>query len=178
MSRLRLLIGLALASMLDMSAGIIIAHALCKLFSVSPSMLIYGSAALIALAPDISILGQLISGKKSLNSHHRELTHYPLLIIPVFAMIAWFSLFWAALVGLCLLAHFLDDTADPGGVKWLAPFTQRSFQILTVERGPLKLKDWLERYYLRPTVKSLGSIVLSTIAAWLLISHLWPVASS
>jgi len=163
---------MVLALSLDASVGIVIAYLLSHAWDIKPSLLAYGVGMIAAILPDVSIVAlSVLSGKE--NIHHRDLTHYPLLIIPLFVVIAWFSLFWATLITLCLLAHFIDDTTDPGGIKWLAPFSKRRFQVLAREPLPLSREQWLEKYYLRPTIKSVAAITLSVIAAALVIWQLW-----
>ena len=91
-------------------------------------------------------------------------------IVPIFLAVGLFSVFWACLVSLCLLAHFIDDSADPGGIAWLAPFVRAKFCLPgTPAGGPMKRQDWLRGYYLRPTVKSIGAVILSLLATYLTV---------
>ncbi|HLD25772.1 MAG TPA: metal-dependent hydrolase [Candidatus Andersenbacteria bacterium] len=173
MNRYVLFYGMALAASLDASSGIIIAHLLCLVFAKAPTLLIYAVGAGAALLPDVSIPMWLCLPKHIAPTHHRDVTHYPLLVISIFTTVVWFSVFWASVISACLLAHFIDDTADPGGLAWLAPFSGKKYRILNAETEPLKLEDWLRQYYLRPTVKSVLAVILSAIAVIIVGSQLY-----
>lgn len=176
MSQCWLLLGAVLAASLDASSGVIIAHFVCLIFKKMPTLSVYLVGSMAALLPDISIAVFGLCGKYLTGTyHHREFTHYPLLIAPIFLVISLFSPFWGCLASLCLLAHFIDDSFDPGGLAWLAPFVRKKWPMLgTVPAEPMKRADWLRQYYLRPTVKSVSAMILSSIALYLVISQLLP----
>lgn len=161
---LRKLVGLFMVASLDSSLGVIIAFLLSVVFHLQPDLLVYSAGALIALGLDISIpiyafLPQKVKEQWKLASH-RQLTHHPALVLPlVFIALYPFSHFWAWLATLCLTAHLIDDTFDPGGIAWFSPFSSKRFQILAPEREPLGMFEWIEQTYLRPSFKSVATII-------------------
>ena len=86
-------------------------------------------AMIVSVSPDsdIPLSKLLVSDDPRHISNHRDVLHKPLAIIPIFAVLYYFSAFWAYLIGLCLLAHFIHDSTGSGyGVKWLLPFSKNS----------------------------------------------------
>lgn len=111
---------------LDIGVGILLALGIAELFSVplTPLFVLCGIAA--ALLPDIDIVTAAFGKWR-----HRELTHYPLLYVPL-AVLA-FALLpfpYALLLSLGVLAHFMHDTIGIGwGIAWLWPFSGRKLLI-------------------------------------------------
>ena len=167
MTRSQKIIGMGLAALVDAAAGSIIAQLCCLAFNRPITLLAIGGGILFALLPDVSHLLLKILAIKGM--HHRTLTHYPLLVLPFFLVVAPFSLFWAVLLSSALVAHFADDTTDPGGLKWFAPLWNKRFRIYAKEPEPVSLEVWLQTYYLQPTLKSVGSIVLALVAVSLFV---------
>jgi len=156
----------------DFSSGALIAHILTRMtgYQGLPILAIDAMGAVIAVLPDIDIPIQttIISKKPEDISKHRDLLHKPLAIIPVcISLYFFFSAFWAYLVSLCLLAHFIHDSTGSGyGVKWFQPFSQDTFKFCAkriickwtpeeAAKNPftVALDDWLETYYLKPTAE-------------------------
>ncbi len=112
---------------LDIGMGILLALGVSEALGIPPTLLmvVFGIAA--ALLPDIDIVTAAFGRWR-----HREVTHYPLLYIPVFALGFFFLSFpLALLLMLGVLAHLIHDTIGTGwGIAWLWPFTPRRFLIL------------------------------------------------
>jgi hypothetical protein len=119
----------------DIGIGIILAWLTSELFGVDFSfgLILFGVAA--SLLPDLDTLFHLKSGKE-VGSHkghdHRDLWHYPLIYIPLGAiLISFFSSHYAFLFAVASLVHFLHDSVGIGwGVQWLYPFSTRHFSFL------------------------------------------------
>jgi hypothetical protein len=138
------------------------------------------AAMIVSVSPDLDIpLSKLfISSKPEHISNHRDMLHIPLAIIPIFAVLYYFSAFWAYLVGLCLLAHFIHDSLGSGyGVKWLQPLSQNSYKFCPehiicwwtpeyVKKHPITmtLDEALEKYYLKWTSESIPGVILAIVA--------------
>jgi membrane-bound metal-dependent hydrolase YbcI (DUF457 family) len=186
---------LALAVSADIGSGIFFTHFLSKVLSYPVSWWGYVLGIFFALVPDFDVAIQKVRGSK-VDSKHREITHYPMLVITMAFLVVGLlglSSFWAALAALCLFAHFLHDSigeANRWGVKWLAPFFPNSYQLFmrkspdeprrvicvwTPEElkrvKPLFLETWLRDYYLRVTGDSVASVVW--LAASILIAYFW-----
>lgn len=192
MSRIRLLVGLFVAVSADVGSGILAVHLLGKVFGQPIALWMYGVSIFVALLPDIDVIFQKIGGE-NIDSRHRQMTHYPVAITLIFANIVVFSWFWATLTALCLLAHFVHDSwgeANRWGVKWLAPFSDKSYQLFMRKRfgerrqiicvwtpeelantAPLPLEEWLTDYYLRLTGESVGGLLW--LVGSIIISLLW-----
>ena len=196
MSKPAFLVGLAMVASADMGSGIILTYLLGKAFSLQVNWWVYGLGIFFALAPDVDVpLQKLLGGK--IDSKHREITHYPIVVISLGILSAGLPgflndspLFWPALAASCLFAHFLHDSigeANRWGVKWLAPFSDNQYQLFMrkVPTEPMRLfcvwtpaelakvklhslEDWLRDYYLKPTGESVASIVWLAIALMIL----------
>lgn len=125
---------------LDIGIGIFLAVFLPKIFGLGLSYWLVFAGALFALAPDLDVFVELakrgrIGGR--VQGHHRELTHFPLTYFPfIFAVYYLGGSFYAWLFGLAVLAHFLHDSVGMGwGIKWLWPFSQRSYKFFSEKDG-------------------------------------------
>lgn len=179
MKKTRLLFGLFLAVLADVASGILMAHIIRKVSGRYPHMalntiLFYLAGILFTLLPDIL---DLMKERGLTDIKHKEnITHFALIIIPIFILLAILSPFWATFISLCLLCHFIHDSFQShGSIKWLAPFSQKNIHFIEKVNGKIKLiciwdnhelmsrnmdpHEWLEKYYLRPTVESIISIL-------------------
>ncbi len=93
-----------------------------------------------ALLPDIDFFIELIKhgsvGGKIIREH-RELTHFPIIYIPIAILIfVIYGTMWATLFGLALVAHFLHDSVGIGwGIKWFWPFSRGSYKLFSEKDG-------------------------------------------
>lgn len=183
------LVGLGLSGLRDVGMNLLVVHILGKIFGPVP-VWIYGVGVLFAPLPDFDALFQKFRGQE-IDSKHRDIAHQPiLLVIPAFIIISLFSKFWALLVSLCFLAHYFNDSITVGwGIKWLAPFSSNQYQFFTrnaqwrivlvrvwtpnelARIQPMPMKEWLQTYYLKPTLESVSGAL--TLLAAVLIIFLW-----
>ncbi|MDP3799913.1 MAG: metal-dependent hydrolase [bacterium] len=159
----------------DIGIGILISILASHIYEVDLTLKLAIMSVLANLIPDLDVFVELakrgrVGGR--VQGHHRELTHFPLTFIPlVFVVNYFFGNFWAFVIGLNLLAHFLHDSIGMGwGIKWLWPFSNRAYKFFTNDHGalignkivvswePKELKEviakygddhWLRNFYLK-----------------------------
>ena len=63
---------------------------------------------------------------------HRDIAHYPIIVVPCFILTASvFGFFWATVVAANLVTHFVIDSVGVGwGIKWLWPFSKKNYKFL------------------------------------------------
>ncbi len=109
---------------LDIGMGILLALGVSEVLGtpLSPLFIVFGIAS--ALVPDIDIVTAAFGRWR-----HREVTHYPIVYLPLFVLAFLFlPLAFALVFTLGVLAHFVHDTIGTGwGISWLWPFTPRRF---------------------------------------------------
>lgn len=107
---------------LDIGIGILLALGVSELYGVPLTLLLVLFGIGAALLPDIDIVTAAFGRWR-----HREITHYPLLYLPLFILaFVFLPLPFATLFTLGVLAHFVHDTIGTGwGIAWLWPFTPR-----------------------------------------------------
>lgn len=187
---------------LDLAVGILLSLGLSALFGVEPTGFIVAVGIAAAFLPDVDvILLALVPPIKKIIGEHRSVLHYPLLYVPIVAMI-WmaFGTFFALLIGLGVLWHFIHDTIFLGwGLAWLAPFSMRKWKLFPVygaqihwreglvtwlpDKEPALRKAWLPAdwddrtwihvFYLRPHFVGLHEYVILAFALWLLWCVWW-----
>jgi hypothetical protein len=158
---------------LDIGVGILLALFTAHVFAITATWHVIAFGIIAALLPDIDII-TLAWG----TWRHRELTHYPLVYVPLTVLVYLaFGSAYAFLFFGCVFAHLVHDTLGIGwGISWFWPFTKRRFLFLP-EKGRRArygwfmtwlpeeqvhiIEDssphhWVITYYLRPSV--LGAI--------------------
>ncbi len=141
MSPLKKIVGLGLALMLDIGSGIIITRLLFVTLTLDVHWYDYSLGAFFSMLPDLDVLApivkELLGGSKGDSSHKALPTHYPLVMMPVagLALLCMAPSHYALLTVICLFMHFVHDSwqsQEKGpGVRWLAPFGRRYYQILS-----------------------------------------------
>lgn len=184
---------------LDLAMGIFLSLGLSRLFGVELTGLIVTVGIAAALLPDVDvILLVLFPPIKKIIGEHRSALHYPLLYVPLVAVV-WimFGTFWAILIGLGVLWHFIHDTMFLGwGLAWLAPFSKRKWKLFPVHGTSIHWREglvswlpseepalrkawqsadwdewtWIKVFYLRPHFVGLHEYILLIIALALLWS--------
>src|SRR3989344_3650418 len=159
---------------LDIGFGIIGALLVSHWFAVALSHTVLGLGILFALLPDSDYLAYLAQrGNPKFAHRHRDLLHKPLPFLVLGTFIAYFvgGAFTATLFAVAVSLHFLHDSVGIGwGVRWLWPFSPRSYKFfsepdgrvwsrrLLVSWSPDELNaaaerfgegDWFRKYYLR-----------------------------
>lgn len=124
-----------------------------------------GCGILFALLPDIDFLLMLLKRRKidRFAHEHRDILHYPLLLVPgLFLILLPFGWDFALFGSLLSLAHFVHDSVGIGwGVKWFFPFSRRLNKLRDngrwfVSRTPEEVRhiadahgndDWVKQYF-------------------------------
>lgn len=119
---------------LDIGIGIFSAIIVSKLFGIELSPLLLGAGMVLANLPDIDGVYTFMRNGNDFKavSRHRELIHYPLIYLPVGALLALpFGAEWSVLFLLASTGHFLHDSIGIGwGIPWLWPFTNNNYSFL------------------------------------------------
>jgi hypothetical protein len=187
--KLRILVGIGLSCLMDISFGLFFTLLMSKVMDHHVSIWTYGLGVLLALSPDFDVLFQKFQ-KREIDSEHRDIgLHYPVIMLPVFILFSLFSLFWSFLIGLCLLSHFIHDSIGEGpGLKWLWPFSHRYYKFFAEVNGKricirslaldeakqlsLTLGKWIETYYLSATPQVIIGIIAFILAVILILPNL------
>ena len=125
---------------LDIALGILSALFVSDVFNVvlTTKLLLWGIS--FALLPDIDVVwGVLIKGnwwEKGIWGH-RELTHYPVLYLPITLLVYIMAgSMWAILFLVGVFLHNIHDTFGIGwGIKWLWPFSHKSYSLFDRKNG-------------------------------------------
>ena len=167
--------GSAMAAFLDWSVGMFVVYIGSLLFDFDPSIPRYVVGGLLALAPDFDVLYALAKKGMPSDMHHEILTHRPLVILPVATLVGFGvgGAFWATIVFLCLLCHYLHDTEGlgGGGIAWFWPFSRKYFSPITgaVEPEHSLQAEWSGRadewfsLWFRPSALSVREIGLGSL---------------
>lgn len=113
----------------DLSCGVIEYAVISSLFGKSFDYKILGLSIFFAFLPDADFV-PFIFLRKKLNLMSHQMTHYPLILLPLGFAVAWFiaGKYIAALYLAGVAVHFINDTTDNlGGIKWLWPFNGHYF---------------------------------------------------
>ena len=98
---------------LDIGLGIFAAMAVSVLWDAPLMPLFAVVGACFALLPDADFIVLALRRRNAL--HHREGLHYPLLFVPIGALVCgWFGVAWAMLFVLASLGHFIHDSIGIG----------------------------------------------------------------
>lgn len=179
MEALRILLGVFVIVLSDISSGTLIAHFLMKAMNHPPAFPTYIVAIIIVLLPDIIELHL-----KSEERKYRSSSHRPIIIVLPLLLILIFP-FWALLTVLCLISHFVHDSLwfNNRGIQWLWPIRQGIYRFFAREAGGkmkvvtqqrkvlfshLSVIEDLKAYPYRPEAK--GEIIYSTICFLLVIA--------
>ena len=182
----------------DIGIGILISVLASHIYGVSLSPQLVAISVLANLIPDLDVFVELakrgrVGGR--VQGHHRELSHFPLTFIPVVGAVYYFlGQFWAFIIGFNLLAHFLHDSIGMGwGIKWLWPFSKRSYKLFSNKQGsligsefivswePRELKEviakygddhWFRNFYLKLHPVFIIELIVFALGVFILILSL------
>lgn len=125
---------------LDIGIGILLSIWTSWFFHVDLMFTLILTGIIFALLPDIDFFIELIKhgnvGGKVIREH-RELTHFPIIYIPVAILVyVVFGAMWATLFSLAIFAHFLHDSVGIGwGIKWFWPFSKKAYKFFSEKDG-------------------------------------------
>jgi len=132
---------------LDVGVGLILGVFLNMLSGFNyPLCLLIGVVA--CLLPDLDFIWQVLSGKYSSTSVHRDGLHYPLLFTPAVGILGLLiNPYIGAVFAAGAFIHFVHDSIGLGwGVKWLFPFKNVSYAFLCRAGLPTE-KDMLRKLF-------------------------------
>jgi hypothetical protein len=182
----------------DIGIGIILSIILTNLFGVELNAYYVIGGILFALLPDIDMVIFVVPGLKKVFKGHRELTHVPLVYLPIVVIVLFIAgSLWAGLFMCGIVLHLLHDTLWLGrGIKWLWPFSDRSFKSFPdkgehITRVPWiswkteqeefdwrwseghgTRKHWIPLFYFRPTVVSISEAAIFILSLIILYSYI------
>ena len=189
MKKIRILIGIGLATLTDIAAGIIIFHFMGKAFNYELPIYFYLVGIFFSLLPDSDLFLKKVG---PVRDHHQFPTHYPLVFIPVICLLVFgialvkevaYPGFWTSVAALCLFFHYVDDTwgrTSGIGLGWLMPWDGKYYsfcprRVLTEEEVKraelLDPEQWVEYHYLRLTPELLLGIAMFLVS--LALVFLW-----
>lgn len=118
---------------LDIFLGIFIAKLTAIYFSVPLTVAMITGGIVFALLPDIDFVKLFFRKEKregNKDYEHRDFLHYPVPYLIIGTLVVWFfgDMLWASIFFFATLLHFIHDSIGIGwGVKWLYPFSNKSF---------------------------------------------------
>lgn len=165
----RKILGVFLVVLLDISMGVFISIAVDN--DAGPGKIFFGIFGSLWL--DLDSLSVLKKGAGKWTHEHRDLFHLPVIVLPVVFIVSHVLLgnYYTIVVSLTTFLHLVHDSIGIGwGVKWLYPFSSKSYKVLGRKFGKLKFvaswtmeeleedaemngdEDWLKNLYLSPSV--------------------------
>ena len=151
----------------DIGIGILLSIFISAVFDVDLSSQLILLGIIFSLLPDIDMLGYLSPKLRRVFGKHREITHFPIIYIPL-VILVWvlFGQMWAIFMLVGVFIHFLHDTIWMGpGIKWFWPKSEKLFKYFAQDRG-IGNENWIKYFYLRPNVVSVseyGVFILSLV---------------
>jgi len=195
MSPIKKMIGLGLASTLDVGTGVIITYTVWTVLGLEVGWPQYMFGIIFSMAPDLDLLvpfcKEFAGVKDSDSSHKANVTHYPLVTVPVcFLLVSVFSVKYAVLVVVCLVMHYIHDSwqsqENGPGIRWFYPFLGGYYQILSKNKKEEKIKifckvppervketfqknleQWLENKFFQFTWENFIGVLVFVIAVWI-----------
>lgn len=165
-----------MSGFLDFNVGALITFMLAETenIPIKPIHLFIGG--ICALLPDIDVIILTIQSmvrNRSMTGDHREtIFHRPLIMIPILVVFGYVfgGTFWAIIVVLCLLWHYIHDShwMSVGDIHWFWPITKR--KALPYMDHPA----WREKYWLQPSLTSLVEIGVASFIFRFLVSQYAP----
>ena len=161
---------------LDIGVGLLATIFLGHIFAISLNWTLIYLSITFVLLPDIDIvyysIRKLIGREHVYN--HRALTHYPIIYIPVVALVYYFlGFFYSVLFAVSVYFHLIHDSFWLGwGIVWMWPFSTKRFKFFPDEGGKITSRvlmtwnekddpemftkfhnpHWIKDFYLRPNL--------------------------
>lgn len=153
---------------IDTSIGILIYLCASFFFLEKQSISVLLIALFFARFPDFGFPLYLLLRKRFDLQTHRTLTHYPVVAIPLAALLGYFLgyfffpgetrlLTMIAFMGCCV--HFIHDSWDEFGIPWFWPFKASRYRI----RGK-RIEEVTRQIYFPSSEKSNGAIIASAMS--------------
>ena len=121
--------------LLDIGIGILSSIIVGKFYALTITTFLVELGIAFALLPDIDFIYSVAKhGRRKPRNiraiiKHRDLVHYPLIYLPLGALIAlMFGPQWSLLFVFASLGHFIHDSIGIGwGIPWLWPLTEKNY---------------------------------------------------
>lgn len=132
----------------DIGIGLLLSTAMAIYAGLEPSLWLLATGICGSILPDWDMIPHLIKkgGKLDQWAHkHRDISHYPLLIIPLATVaVGYLAGFWyGVIIATTTTAHYLADSEEIGwGVRWLYPFSRRYFAYRSVDEESKRFHAW------------------------------------
>lgn len=172
MSKKRLILGLFSATSVDVANGLLVGACLCYA-RLDFQMIVYVICVVLALLPDLDILLYMAKSDALDGGHRKSPLHTPSSCIPLVCLSILLLnggkfdtnlLQWIVASVCCLTLHFMHDSIDAGGIRWLDPLTKNSYQLVLDDDGNLSIRVWSE--------EELDKTGTPKLAEWLETNHL------
>lgn len=127
-----MLVGYGIVAFVDIALGLIIAHALGWGWRQEPTVITYGLGVFFALLPDADVALKWLADATRLKRlvSHRQILHYPLVLVPIGLVVYQYHPFTAWLLVLSVGAHFVHDSiGNIWGIQWFWPFSSSHVEI-------------------------------------------------
>ncbi len=136
--------------LLDIGFGLLVTAAVGLLGHYEPSLQLVLVGVAASVLPDWDmILYLMLKGKLDKWAHkHCDISHYPLLVIPIASMATgyWLGFEYGVVVSLATFIHYLNDSLAVGwGIRWLFPIDWRYFAYRSIGDKPPRLHAWHRR---------------------------------
>jgi hypothetical protein len=159
-------------------------------FALNPGFIV--GCVIFVLLPDWDFwFYKVFKSKFSAKIHdHRDVAHYPVAYL-ILSLVVYFLFghIWATSFFILTMLHFVHDSLGIGwGVKWLWPFSEKTYKFFSQENNEFGLKffarssqeleqaiqkhhdpDWFKTYYCRLTVISVLEAVIFIVGLGLLV---------
>src|SRR3989344_6883374 len=114
----------------DIGIGLLVAIVVCKIGGVDPSAQYLCTGIFGSLLPDIDMLiYRLQGGKMDKWAHkHRDISHYPLITVPILAGVAYYfyGIWHCVILAIAMSCHYRHDIPEPGwGIRLFYPFSKK-----------------------------------------------------
>lgn len=132
----------------DLGFGLLIVVSISLTAQLEPSLSLVLTGIAGSLLPDWDMLPHLIKKRGKLDQwahKHRDISHYPLLTVPLCGVaVGWMIGVWYGVVlAVTMTAHYLTDSFEVGwGVRWLFPFCNRYFCYRTAGQEKRRFRTW------------------------------------
>lgn len=110
----------------DIARGLLITMFFSIIGGWNPSLQLLVTGVLASILPDFDLLIHIVCGRpmKKWAHLHRDISHYPLIILPICMTVCWyyFGLWFGIFIATCVLGNYVYDSGEIGwGVQWFWP---------------------------------------------------------
>ena len=177
--------GHAMAAFLDFCVGVFFVWVYSYIFLYKPNLEIYILGGALALLPDFDIFYittikiwrwvKKIKRKNKFN-HRVYITHRPLVIIPLTALVSYYfgGLVWMVISISCVVWHYIHDSEpfSESGIAWIWPFCDKFYTFKRIVHSEIARQEgdekygehgWIDNLWLQPSLVSKIELGIGTI---------------